>query len=216
MTLVAISAPYGAAGGTVGPALAERLGVPFVDRAIPHAVAQRLDVSVDDAAAHDDEAAPSWLERILRGFLGVDAGIPAPLPSESFTSDDFRRATEEVLLQQAATGEGVILGRAATIVLREDPRVLRVRLHGPPERRVRQAMRTQGIDEASARRTMEQLDRTHATYVREFYGLDVSDASLYHVVLDSTVIPLDTCVNVLAAVAREWTPFAAEQLDTAR
>ena len=70
MTLVAISASYGAGGSRVGPALAERLGVPFVDRAIPMAVAERLDVSPDDATAYDEQAPGGWLERMLRGFIG--------------------------------------------------------------------------------------------------------------------------------------------------
>src|SRR5205085_3553900 len=141
MALVALSASYGAAGSRIGPTLAERLGVPFLDRAIPLAVAERLEVSFDDAAAHDGQASGSWLERMLSGFIGVDSGVPAPLPADVFSSDDFRLATEEVLLHQASTGEGVILGRAAVVVLREDPRALRVRVTGPAERRVEQAMR---------------------------------------------------------------------------
>ena len=42
MTLVTLSAPYGAGGSRVGPAVAERLDLPFVDRAIPTGVAERL------------------------------------------------------------------------------------------------------------------------------------------------------------------------------
>ncbi len=56
MSLVALSASYGAGGSVIGPAVAERLDVPFVDRAIPLAVADRLQVSYDEAAAHDDRA----------------------------------------------------------------------------------------------------------------------------------------------------------------
>jgi Cytidylate kinase-like family len=110
MTLVALSASYGAGGSQIGPALAQRLGVPFVDRAIPLAVAEQLDVPLDDAAAHDEQAGKSWLARILSGFLGVlsgflgvDTGVPTPLPAETFSSEDFRQATEEVLLRQATT-----------------------------------------------------------------------------------------------------------------
>jgi hypothetical protein len=129
MTLIAISAAYGAGGSRVGPAVAERLGVPFVDRAIPMAVAERLDVPLDDVEAHDDQAgAGSRLERMLRGYIGVDAGTPTPLPADTVSSEDFHRATEDVISRQAATGEGVILGRGAAIVLASDPRVLRVRL----------------------------------------------------------------------------------------
>ena len=40
--LIALSAAYGAGGSIIGPALADRLGVPFLDRAIPLAVADRL------------------------------------------------------------------------------------------------------------------------------------------------------------------------------
>ena len=101
MTLVALSAAYGAGGDVIGPALAGRLAVPFVDRAIPLQVAEHLDVSVDDVTAHDEQASESFLDRLLRGFVGTDIGVPAPLPSESFTSEEFRQATEEVLLRQA-------------------------------------------------------------------------------------------------------------------
>ena len=54
--VVTISASYGAGGAYVGPQLAERLGVPFVDRAIPTEVAQRLAVPLTEAIHHDESA----------------------------------------------------------------------------------------------------------------------------------------------------------------
>jgi cytidylate kinase len=202
MTLIALSASYGAGGSRIGPALAGRLEVPFVDRAIPAAVAERLAVPLDAAAAHDDQTGGSWLERILSGFIGQDAVAPAPVPAQAVLAEDFRRATEEVLLNQAATGMGVILGRASVIVLRDDPRALRVRLDGPAPARVSQAIRLEGVDEPTAQRRLRQLDRTHADYARHFYGVDIADPSLYHVWLDSTAIAIDSCVQMLASAAR--------------
>jgi cytidylate kinase len=202
MTLVALSASYGAGGSLIGPAVAERLGVPFVDRAIPVAVAQRLEVPVDDAQAFDERGGDGWFDRLLRGFIGADVGAPAPVPSESFTSEDFARATEEVLLRQAATGEGVILGRASVIVLREDARVLRVRLDGPAPGRVEQAMRLGGIDHDAAEQALRKLDRTHAEYARRFYGGDITDPCLYHLMIDSTAIAIDACVELIVLAAQ--------------
>jgi cytidylate kinase len=204
MTVIALSASYGAGGSVVGPELAERLGVPFLDRAIPIRVAAELDVPVDQAEAHDEEATESFLDRVLRGFIGTDVGVPAPVPAETYTSEDFRRATEAVLLEQAATGEGVILGRASVVVLREDPRVLRVRLDGPAERRVLQAMRIGEIDEETAKRSLQRIDRTHADYARQFYGADIRDPSLYHVILDSTAIAFEDCIELIALAARSF------------
>lgn len=201
VTVVALSATYGAGGNVIGPSLAERLGVPFVDRAIPVQVAEELDVSVDDVQAHEEESAEGFLDRFLRGFIGTDLGVPAPVPPETFTAEDFCRATEEVLLRQARTGEGVILGRASVVVLREDPDVLKVRLDGPTDARVRQAMQIGGADEETARDTLSRLDRTHADYARRFYGVDIRDCSLYHLVLDSTAIGLQECVELIASAA---------------
>ncbi|MGN6253591.1 MAG: AAA family ATPase [Solirubrobacterales bacterium] len=203
MKLVAISASYGAGGNVVGPALAERLGVPFLDRAIPVQVAERLEVPLADADAHDDRAGGSWLERTLRGFRATDPSVPAPLPAANFTSEDFRRATEEVLLRQAETGEGVVLGRASTIVLREDPRALRVRLDGPRERPIRQAMKLGGIDEETATRALEHLDRTHGDYARDLYGVEIAHPANFHLLLDSTAIPLEACVDLIALAAEK-------------
>jgi cytidylate kinase len=203
MTLVALSASYGAGGSVIGPALAERLDVPFIDRAIPLAVADRLHVPYDDAVAHDEQVSTGWLQRVLSGFVGGDTSAPAPLPAEMFSSEDFRRATEEVLLQQAATGDGVILGRGSVVVLREDPRALRVRLDGPAARRAEQAMRLDAsLDREGAERALRQFDRTHAAYLHQLYGVDIRDSTLYQLVLDSTCIELDACVEIIARAAR--------------
>jgi len=107
-----------------------------------------------------------------------------------------------VLLSQARTGEGVILGRAAAIVLREEPGVLRVRLDGPIEGRIRQAMHLGELDEETARSTLRKVDRAHADYARQFYGADIRDCSLYHLVLDSTAIGLEPCVDLIVTAAR--------------
>jgi len=89
MTIVALSAAYGAAGSQIGPALAERLGVPFVDRGIALAVAERLEVPVREALAHEEpspESSNSLLERLLSGFVGAYTGAPAPLPARVVSS----------------------------------------------------------------------------------------------------------------------------------
>jgi cytidylate kinase len=212
VTLVALSGAYGAGGSRIGPALAERLGVPFLDRAIAAAVSERLAVPLDDAAAHDEQASTSWLERLLRGFIGQEPGAPTPMPAGRASAEDFRRATEDVLMRQAATGEGVILGRGSVILLRDRPDVLRARLDGPASMRLRQAMRIEQIDASTARRRMRQQDQTHAAYARRFYDVDVRDPSLYHLVLDSTAIPLQQCVQILLGAARACAGPRQDQL----
>jgi cytidylate kinase len=201
MRIIALSAAYGAAGSRIGPALAERLGVPFIDRGIALAVAERLDISVDDALAHEEPSSKGLLERLLSGFLGADPVAPGPLPADAVTPEDFHRASQHALLAQAATGRGVILGRGAVAALRHDPRVLRVRLTGPVQRRIEHAMRFRDLDRDTAERTVHALDQAHADYLRQFYDVDILDPGLYHLMLDATSFDAEVCVGIIAAAA---------------
>jgi cytidylate kinase len=174
-------------------------------------------VSADEAEAHEEGGGGGWLERMLRGFIGSDAGAPAPLPAaEAFSSEDFRRATEDVILRQAATGQGVILGRGAMVVLRDDPRVLRVRLDGPMARRKEQAIRLGEIDADTAERALRHTDRTHAEYMRRFYDVDIDDPALYHLVIDSTAFELDACVEMIVRAAQALNTGIAARFSSSR
>jgi hypothetical protein len=207
MTLIALSAAYGAAGSQIGPGLAQRLGVPFIDRGIALAVAERLDISVDEALAQEEPSNKSLLERLLSGFLGADPGAAAPLPADAVTPADFHRAAQEALLAQAATGHGVILGRGAVAGLRNDPRVLRVRLTGPVDRRIEHAMRVRELDRDTAERTVRALDRTHADYLRQFYEVDILDPGLYHLMIDATAFEADACIDLIVAAMEAFDPL---------
>src|SRR5512132_503461 len=109
MSVVTLSASYGAGGSQVGPRLAERLGVAFLDRVIPTAVAERLAVPLDDALAHDD-AVRSVLERLLMRFApAAQAFSGAATPPDLVDERSFLRATEAVIRERAAAGSAVIL-----------------------------------------------------------------------------------------------------------
>lgn len=191
MALITLSASYGTGGGRIGPDLAGLLDVPFLDRAIPTAVADHLPVSPDEVFAHDES--PGGLLARIRSSLAL---------SPEHDEDYFRLETERVLREQAATGNAVVLGRAAAVVLRDDQRALHVRLDGPVDARIAQAMRLEHIDLAEAERRLKQNDKAREGYVRHFYGVDARQARLYHLVIDSTAIPPDVCVELIAVAAR--------------
>lgn len=198
--VVTVSASYGTGGSRIARRVAEELGLPFVDRAIPTAVAAELGIAVPDVEMHDDTG-PRGLERVMRSLAAV-----GPVSGIDFRVDfgdrSFCEATEQVICDHARSTGGVILGRAGAVVLRDRPGALHVRLDGPVERRVAQAMRLEGIDRATAQRRLRDNDTTRAAYVRVFYGEDATDAALYHAVLDATALDPETCVDVIARLAR--------------
>jgi cytidylate kinase len=198
--VVTLSAAYGAGGSQVGPRLAEELGVPFVDRAIATEVATQLAMPVDDALARDDSG-PTALDRLLRSLAAVGPMTGVDLTAD-FGSLSFAEATEQVIRRHADTTGGVILGRAGAVVLAGRPGTLHVRLSGPVPRRVEQAMRVEGIDRRAAERRVADNDAARESYVRSFYGVHPTDPALYHMVLDSTALPLEECATLIARAAR--------------
>ncbi|MBE2316865.1 cytidylate kinase-like family protein [Solirubrobacter sp. CPCC 204708] len=196
--LVTISASYGAGGSRIGPAVAERLGVEFLDRAIPTAVADRLGCSLDDALAHDESLGDA-IGRLASSFALLPELAGAMVQAGVLAGEDYRRETERLIREHAAAGGAVILGRAAAVILRRHAEALHVRLDGPPERRVAQAMEYEGLSKSDAERLRRDGDRAREAYVRHFYGVDARDPALYHLVIDSTALSTEAVVDVIAA-----------------
>jgi hypothetical protein len=198
--LVTISASYGAGGSQIGPALAERLGVEFLDRAIPTRVADRLGCTLDDALAHDESLGDA-IGRLASSFALLPELAGAMVQAGVLAGEDYRRETENLIVEHAAGG-AVILGRAGAVILRGRSGALHVRLDGPPERRVAQAIELEGLNRSDAERLRRDGDRAREAYVRHFYGCDARDPSLYHLVIDSTALAPEQVVDVIVAAVK--------------
>jgi Cytidylate kinase-like family len=202
MGVVTFSAAYGAAGAEVAPAVAERLGLPFHDRAIAAQVAGRLGVPVAEAEANDETVVRGWW-RLVASLGTMPDPVGGVLPMAALPdARAYRQQTERVLEEIAAGAGGVVLGRAAAMVLGKRPDVLHVRLDGPRDRRLAAAVERSGSPLDDVRRAMEVNDRTREAYVRHFYRCDPEDARHYDLVIDSTALPLETVVDMVVMAAR--------------
>jgi cytidylate kinase len=189
MTLVTISAAYGCGGSRIAPALAERLGVPLLGRP----PAPDLDAEVEEPGGR-------LLSRLAS--LGLAWGTPGGMELDELLPDQAgRERIEREIRELAAGGEGVILGRGAAVLLHEDERALHVLLDAPREARVRQAMELESLDHEAAERRLARVDRFRRAYVETFYGVDLHEPGVCHLVIDSTAIPLDECVELIARAA---------------
>jgi Cytidylate kinase-like family len=204
--VVTLAALYGAGGSLIGPRVAERLGVPFMDRQIPEAVAKRSGLS-EDAVADVDEEPRSLVDQLVAN-MGRTSTISGAIAGSAEHLDvqerNLRVYIEEFLAQSSLTG-GVALGRGGMVVLRSVPWALHVHLGGPREARVQQGMALQGIDRRTAERRQEVEDRARIGYVQRAYGVHGEDPSLYHLMLDSTALDLDACVELIVTAAQTRT-----------
>lgn len=201
---VTISAGYGAGGSIIAPGVAQRLGLPLLDRAISSHVAAQLHVSVQEAECGTVrrplvDRFLAMLAPLAGGVLG--AGPDAAPPNADPAPDDatyFREQAEAIMAAALTTG-AVILGRAGAAAFRDRPDVLRVRLFGPAEARIAQGARIENVDQSTARLRLPGVDRARALYVRRLYCADIDDPDLFSLQIDSTVLPLAACADLIAA-----------------
>ena len=112
-----------------------------------------------------------------------------------------------------AVGVGVDRPGPASVVLGKD-RGFHIRLDGPAERRIVQGARIEGISEEQARDRLRAADKARTAYVRRLYRCDPADPALYHLVIDSTAIPLDAVIELIIAAARAQEAPAPERTGT--
>jgi hypothetical protein len=63
-------------------------------------------------------------------------------------------------------------------------------------------MRLERVDRATAERRRRQVDDAREAYVRHFYRADPADSAHYHLVVDSTVLALTDCAELIVSAAR--------------
>jgi len=202
MGVVTVSASFGAGGAEIAPAVAELLGLPFHDRVIPAQVAGRLGVPVAEAEAND-ETITRGLWRLVSSLGTMPDPVGGVLPTSTLPDERAYRVQTERVLGEIADGPGgVVLGRAAAMVLRGRADVLHVRLDGPPDRRLAAAVLHSGRPEQEMRRERDAADAARVAYVRHFYRCDPADARHYHLVVDSTALPHEVVVDLVVTAAR--------------
>ena len=202
LRMVTVSATYGCGGSFVAPKLAERVGLPFADRLIP--ARGSTEAPSAEEGLTDQERAQVRGRRLLERLVLLAPGLNLPTPDAADLRDQLRDRVAASIRALVDQGGAVLLGRAGAVVLANHPGVFHVRLDGPEQRRIEQGCRFEGIDEARAKDRLVETDAARSRYVHRLYGRDPADASLYHVVLDATVLSVDDVVDVVALAAEAF------------
>jgi cytidylate kinase len=187
--VVTIAAEHGAGGDVVAPRVADELGVPFLDRALPAALA---------AATEESEQ-----QNALVGRLARASTMLASAPVERIDRDEARIRDELAeFLARASTDGGVVLGRGGAVVLADSPLALHVLLSGGREGRVSRVMERENAGREEAERRVRTLDRARREYARRVFGVDSDDRTLYHLIVDTVALGIDAAVELVLTASR--------------
>jgi cytidylate kinase len=193
--VITISRQYGSGGGEIARRLARRLGWRLVDQSVVGQIAARARVSPAVAAEYDERVDP-WFHRMVKAlWQGGFEGEASSVENMPFDSETMAALTARLLLEAAAIGEAVIVGRGAQCVLHQDEKAFHVSIYAPRQMRLANLRERlpRGSDIEAA---MEESDRVRAAYVRQYFNRDWTDRWLYHLMVSAS-IGLDAAVEAV-------------------
>ena len=184
MPVIAMTREIGSLGTDVAAGVANRLGLELVRSEVAaNNVARRLGVT-EAAVTRYLEGSASLLERWQIDHRKL-----------------FKFAAEEIL-GIAQQGNVLIKGWGAATLLRNLPNVVSARVCAPMDFRVGVIMgRTGRKDSARIRDEIERFDAARARTLRAYFDIEQEDARLYHVVLNTERLSVETCINTICELA---------------
>lgn len=206
---ITISSAYGAGGGLVAPRVAERLGFAVLDRAISSRVAHDLKCSLEEA--EEGERKLGFADRFFRNLAPLAdtiTGGAAIAVADGAAAEEFRAEADRIMSEALDKG-AVILGRGGAAAQQDRTDVLRIRLYGTAEERIKAAEKFGEISADTAEHNLHEVDAARAKYVQHLYGRDIDDPTLYHLQLNTPLLELDQCVTMVVYVYRAFSAATA-------
>lgn len=206
-SVITIARQVGTNGEEMARNIALRIGFRYIDYQIIQDAAR--DAGVSPETVSEAEHTPSLMTRLLESLAKTPSmpvaawADPVPLAtSPLLTSSDYRSFVEDVIRDLAETGNCVIVGHAAQVVLRERPDTLRILITGSRKLRVRRIMQGMGVDEKTAGQTADRTDSERLDYFHRFYDSGWLSPWTYDLCLNSDHLNVEQCTGLVVAAAR--------------
>ena len=111
------------------------------------------------------------------------------------------RLIDDETMKEAEKGNVVIDGQLAGWVLKENSD-LRIYLTAPDGVRLSRIAKRDGVGLEEAKRQTTQREKVQLERYRRHYGLNVEDKTIYHLLLDTSILSIDETSEVLLLTAK--------------
>jgi hypothetical protein len=196
--VITVEREYGSQGADFAHHLAERLGWRLIDSCVIEEVARKAGVTPDLVKRCDERVDP-WFYRFGKAiWFGSLERLPGD--PEVFDSERMVEFVRGYLIDQAARGSCVVVGRAAACVLAKAPGAFHVFVYASLARKIRFIQEQFPEHARDAERELLATDRRRADYIRRYFQRDWDDRRLYHLMLNSCM-GLDAMIDATLVAA---------------
>ena len=186
--IITISREFGSGGRTVGKMTADRLGLKCYDEELITTIARESGLAEEYIREHGEGVrGNSWLDNILtiRDYRGQSM------------EDELWAIQSRVIQELADQGPCVIVGRCADYLLRGRADLLTAFIHAAPEKRIERIVNVYGEQAVSPEKRLKDKDKRRRSYYQFYTDMRWGDARNYHITLDSGVLGIERCAELL-------------------
>jgi len=198
MAVITISRHFGAGGHTLGERLCERFNFRLTDVSVVDDLARKAKLSPNWLSAMEKEASSTLLSMIS---TMVSRGIFYKYPGSPAQYEDRQKYVAfltRIFTAMADEGGYVIVGRGAQLLLKGHPKAIHVLLVADDESRVSFLMDHYTISRSEAEKMIRAHEKERAALSSRLFQADLDDPGLYHLVLNTSLIPYDWVVDTVA------------------
>jgi cytidylate kinase len=112
------------------------------------------------------------------------------------------RRMSETILHLAMLGHVIFVGRGANIITRRLPNGTHVRLVGLFEKRVAHTKEYLNLSQEQAREYVVKEDHDRQAYIKRYFQKDISDVSLYDLIINTDTVSLQDAVMIIGDMVR--------------
>ena len=104
----------------------------------------------------------------------------------------------------AELGSIVIVGRGANIILKDDPRVLRVGLIANEVDRINRIANHEDVDYKTAKELMVNRDAARAQFFKKFFDIEDPDNRFnYHAIINTSEMNFDLATDIIIDMSKD-------------
>ncbi len=201
--VITINRELGSGGRTVGRILAEKLGVPYYDKALIKPLEEEFDMTLDQIEKLKGNNR-SWWEEIKRVLiLGENAANSSEYYDEKnkrlVTSEAVLKAEKKILQSIANEESCVIAGRSAFFVTNGHQNRLNVFIQASMEYRIKRLMAKRGLTEKEAKKVIREVDEMREEYLKNNAHTSRYDTHNYDLVIKMDGKTEEEAANVILA-----------------
>ena len=193
--VITMARQYGSGGKTIGAMLAKELGINCYSREILRMASEESGINERLFGMSDEKMkGAGWFKILSRPY---DGELLPPEDKDFVSEENIFNYQAKIIKDLAEKESCVIVGRCADYVLKDNPNVVSVFVHADLEKRIRRVARKNELTDATAKDRIQKTDKRRASYYNYYTSKKWGDAASYNLSLDSGVLGIDGCVQMI-------------------